>query len=440
MNQALVDQLLTSIDSDRLVIVCGAGLSMALPSVVPGSVQLAGEISAKYEVLGRTLPSAIRADLGKLAEFFFSNGMLPDLISKLVDWTPFRKLPNEGHEAIADFLACGVVEFVLTTNFDSLVEESAAVLGEPNFQGAIKTEDLTLPTQHQPYVKIHGCLIKEWGKTVWCESQLTSDVELKDRITSLSTWLSTHLHGRDVLLIGFWTDWDYLHMVLESAISKTRPNRVVLVDRDSATNLERKAPALWEWATRQSATFHHERESGAKFLSELRKRFSLAFFAQLLSNSCITYSALSGGKDPLVSPNFSILSARDLFAFRRDSEGLAVGSIPRNKRPDTTMSALGALHFAFASKYAALDGNRYFFAGKRYRLVQGAGRSLSEIKTIFEKEPPEPVPTDVVVCAGAIDDGCITSVIRTAVGGGIIRPGSAAKWITTNDAFTELSP
>src|SRR5258707_495364 len=120
MNQILADQLLTSIESDRLVIISGAGLSMTLPSYVPSAAQLTTDASALFRSTGRVLPAGTDANLETLAEYFFAQAMLPDFILKLIDWSPFRRLPNTGHEALADFLACGVVEFGLTTNFDFL--------------------------------------------------------------------------------------------------------------------------------------------------------------------------------------------------------------------------------------------------------------------------------------------------------------------------------
>ena len=84
------------------------------------------------------------------------------------------------------------------------------------------------------------------------------------------------------------------------------------------------------------------------------------------------------------------------------------------------------------------DGPRYVFGEKRYRIVQGAGRTLSEVKSSYEREPPEPIRTDVIICAGAIDDVGITSVIRKGRPGGIIRPGGASHWMMTDEAFREV--
>jgi hypothetical protein len=48
MDPELITRLLTSIEMDRLVVVCGAGLSLSLPSKVPNAFDLAQQCATKY--------------------------------------------------------------------------------------------------------------------------------------------------------------------------------------------------------------------------------------------------------------------------------------------------------------------------------------------------------------------------------------------------------
>src|SRR6266567_2520267 len=273
--------------------------------------------------------------------------MLVDLI-RLVEWHPFRHLPNAGHEAIADFLACRALEFGVTTNYDFLTEAAATDLGEPNFQNAIHADELIERRDHNPYLKIHGCCVKDDLRTVWCLPQVASDATIKARVESFRDWLSVNLKGKDVLLVGFWSDWGYLNLLLEGIVSPIQANRIVLVDLDTAANLAKKAPNLWKWANKATVQFNQVQESGADFLAELRKRFGLTYFNELFNQSIPTYMGM-GIAAPVAFPNISNLSAKELCDLRRDSDGLPCSAVPRKKRPEPTMGEVGAHHLAFAA-------------------------------------------------------------------------------------------
>ena len=105
----VAQQLLGSIEADRLVIFAGAGLSMAPPSTVPSALRLARHTAEKYaETTLSSVPDGANENLEAQAEFFFANGLLVHLfINRLVDWEPFRRSPNRGHAAVADFLCVG---------------------------------------------------------------------------------------------------------------------------------------------------------------------------------------------------------------------------------------------------------------------------------------------------------------------------------------------
>ncbi len=104
MDDDLRERLLNSIENDRLVMFCGAGLS--IPSGVPSACALARLCKGKYEhEIGRQLPEGM-TDLETLTEYFAANDQLVQtFIRRLIPREPFRLEPNSGHFAIADFLS-----------------------------------------------------------------------------------------------------------------------------------------------------------------------------------------------------------------------------------------------------------------------------------------------------------------------------------------------
>jgi len=114
-------RLLESIEADRLVLVCGAGLSMAPPSSLPDAKTIANACFDAYQELGGRCDGGLRDELAAFAQQFVDDGLLrPYFVSKLVPWERFVRPPNEGHTAVADLLLCRAVAAALTTNYDTL--------------------------------------------------------------------------------------------------------------------------------------------------------------------------------------------------------------------------------------------------------------------------------------------------------------------------------
>jgi len=441
LEEGLAARLLTSIETDRLVIFCGAGLSMAPPSLVPSAREVARACSTKYEdITAFTVSTDLREDIERLAEFFYAQGNLQSFfIRHLVPWTLFKTNPNPGHFAIADFLACGVFELGLTTNVDSLVEIAADTLGQSNFQASLDGNEATLTHQnHNPFLKLHGCYVRDQGNTLWCSSQLNV-APLMDKIASSKRWLQGYLLNRDLLVIGFWSDWAYLNHVLEDCVNTIEPNFIVLVDPDEAINLTRKAPNLWNWAANGNVNFVHVRESGAEFLNDLRRRFSRRYLERLAEASKPTYMGMTGSHFAGPVRFSDAATAEELYALRTDFSGKKGSDVPRTKRPDLSMHQLGASHLLLMANGAVLEGSIYVIDGKRIRLVHGAGELLSSVKSRFSREPPPPVSVDIVICVGADDDGGVpTNVVREQGAANIIRGGISGEWVTLDQARQQI--
>ena len=121
MDEVIASRLLASINANRLVILCGAGLSMSTPSNLPSAARLAQNCANRYlEITGHRLTDDLINDLEKLADHFRqTNEFRRVFIEQLIPWREFRRKPNNGHETVADFLTSGVAEYGITTNLVS---------------------------------------------------------------------------------------------------------------------------------------------------------------------------------------------------------------------------------------------------------------------------------------------------------------------------------
>jgi hypothetical protein len=169
-----------------------------------------------------------------------------------------------------------------------LIEIGAKLLGENDPEPSMEGASIGRFRPHRPILKIHGS-VTEKDYTLWFKRQLRSpklldegDRELRRRVFSLSKWLKANLVERDLVLVGFWSDWDYLNAILRESLRAVHGSLVVLVTPQPAEELKKKAPALWRWATTKSKTFHHVPESGDTFLEELRIAFSQKVLKQVL--------------------------------------------------------------------------------------------------------------------------------------------------------------
>ena len=87
----LRERLRNSIEDDRLVLFCGAGLSMARPSQVPSVAELARICSETYALdYSTVLPDDVATDLEKMAEYFLAKTLLvPTFVNRLIPRGPF---------------------------------------------------------------------------------------------------------------------------------------------------------------------------------------------------------------------------------------------------------------------------------------------------------------------------------------------------------------
>jgi len=183
---------------------------MGLPSTVPSAGVLTEQIIAEYNLRGLPpIPSTATVNLETLSEYLFAGGHQTLFVRNLIHWRPFKRDPNAGHQAIADFLTSSAVRFAVTTNFDELVEVAATDLGEDAFNYAVDSDTANINHGHNTYLKIHGC-VRDPDHTLWCHSQLNgpapvsaANQKVRNRITSSSGWLQANLPEKDIMFVGF---------------------------------------------------------------------------------------------------------------------------------------------------------------------------------------------------------------------------------------------
>lgn len=160
-------------DAGRLVVVCGAGLSMAPPSSLPSARRLAEMCFDHYRLTADpNCDLALRGDLEAFAEHFVGlNTLKPVFIDRLVPWIAFTRPYNAGHSAIADFLITRAFVAGLSTNYDTLIERRAWDYGF-DFRGALDGDEANVDSARQgPLLKFHGCSHRDRLSTVWAPSQ-----------------------------------------------------------------------------------------------------------------------------------------------------------------------------------------------------------------------------------------------------------------------------
>lgn len=442
IDQSLRETLLASIAGDNLVVLCGAGLSMAHPSCLPSAWQVAQHCVERYYALtGTRLPDHLANDIEQLAEHFLARSEFQNvLLAQLIDWSVFiRSPPNDGHLAIADLLGSRQIPLALSLNVDSLIESAALQLGEPDFLPIVFEADINRASHpHGVLLKLHGCANKYRWETIWCKSQIAND-PIQTRLAHLVRWVQGHLPNRDLLVVGYWTDWAYLNEILDNAIVSTEPRSVILVDPSTGEALQKKSPQVWDWANR-STTFRHIQASGDAFLSELRCIVSQHLIQTIWDRARPNSIAVLGWDMPAVLPRpFAAHSAADLYRLRRDVTGVPMNAVVRNGRADESHILIGVLQMALCALGARCSSNVFEWNGCRLRMVHTPAQPLSAVKRRFAAEPPDPHPADRTICVGALDDGgAPANIVRRGIPQGIVRNSPAEQWETHDHILSEL--
>jgi hypothetical protein len=430
-------RLLASVDAGRLVVLCGAGLSMAAPSNLPSARRVAEICFDVYALkVDPLLNPALREDLEALAEHFAAlNTLKSQFIENLVPWSEFVRPPNPGHAAIADFLITKAVVAALSSNYDKLIEQCGWDYGA-DFFGSLDGDEATVCSRRQaPLLKFHGCSYRDRANTLWAPSQL-NDLTVAERIEKSRIWMAANLRQKDLLVVGFWSDWEYLNQTIGGAVQGLDPLSVTVIDPFGTEQLQQKAPQLWALAHQVNVTFTHIQESGADALDELRRAFSESYLRQVLASGKSAFEAEIGSVCEPTWLNVAGLDSESLYSWRRDAEGVPVGRPARANLP-TTDEALGYFHLLLRRAGAVQGQAWYSFGGRQIRVINGAGSFLSTVAARFV-EPPSVPAAELCIAVGASDLGLPGNVLRAGAAGSLVRPATTSKWLTLEQARVEL--
>lgn len=433
ISAALKTKLLGAIDTDTLVFLCGAGLSMPSPSFLPSAARVA-EICYNKWVANEALGDDLKYDVDKLAGHFHASNDFESIFIPLVPWNDLSGAPNKGHAAVADLLVSRGAHAALSANFDTMIERWAEQR-KVAMQGALTGQEATNFTiNSSPLLKFHGCLQRGRSATLWTKAQL-AEAAVQARVQSCSQWMNLHLPGRHLVVVGFWTDWGYLNDVLADAFAITNALSVTVIDPMPSADLQAKATGLWDKLTTLSAAFEHIEESGDEILEELRVAYSTSWARKFYALGQPLAQASGIAHTP--SPNG--LSCDDLYDLRRDVEGVPYTRAAMLKAPPVDAAEAAFAHIELANDGAVQAGAWLAHGGRTVRIVNGAGRGLSDMREAH-KEPPNLAQPDIILCAGAIDLGVPGRLIATGKGASIVSPapGGCAKWLIRADARSEL--
>ena len=416
LSAEVTTRLLGAIETDLLVFLCGAGLSLPSPSDLLSAVKVAQICYDRWQSI-EILDPAFRNDVDRLAAHFYARGDFNKVfIRRLVPWNELVGRPNSGHAAIADLLISRGAYAALSTNFDSLIE-SWAEERKIALQGALTAQDALDIANANPLIKLHGCIRAREG-TLWTQAQL-ADPAIQARMECFSDWMKLALPGKDLVVVGFWSDWSYLNDALANAFSIDNARSVTVIDPSPTVTLQTKAPAFWAKLNGMSDAFVHIQASGDEALEELKTAYSKTWARR--------YYALGGalvqgaGGTVEVKAPFDALAMDDLYNLRRDAEGVPYTRAARLKEPAATAAQAAAVHVMLLNNGATQQGAWLQLGGRSIRVVNGAGQGLADVQAQY-KEPATILQSEIVVCAGAFDFGVPARVIDPGRGASTIRP------------------
>ncbi len=425
-----------AIVEDRLALICGAGLSMADPSKIPSAWSVAASAKQKYDAIYGADAEPLSEDIEEQAEFFHAQGRLSTTyLTKLVDIDTFSAPPNAGHFAVADFLLTKTAQIAVSTNVDALIEFAGDQLYGGIVTATRRDNAAAFYPANAPLLKIHGCWKSDPRQTVWAPSQLQCEPN-QSRIADCAQWIEQQLLNRDLVIVGYFTDWDYLNSLLERCLNAVNPSNVIVVDPSSTEDLEGKAPALFGVGERAIGGFYHIQCSGADFLDELRRRWSASYVRRALNSGNQLLAAAGdhrASQDNCEPPEATV---EQLWAIRRDIEGLAPGYPCKNGEP-IDAAAVGRMIVILRYAGATLEGDIWNLNGQRIRVVRASGKALNDFERIHAGSASPLSAPDITIASGARDFGLKSDIARSGNPSNVVRNRSS-RFLTEEQAEQDL--
>jgi hypothetical protein len=427
---------LTSLLGDRLALLAGAGLSMAPPSSLPSAEAIARSAKEEYDAIFGTTRPPLAAQIADQAEFFFQRGELMTVYFRtLIDANAFAGQPNAGHFAAADLLLVRGIQTGVTTNVDALIETAGQLLFGQVGVGIDVATVAALSPDISPLLKIHGCRVVDQANMVWAPSQLHT-APVSARIAESAQWLKVRLLDRDLLIVGYWTDWDYLNSILATTLGAVRPARVIVVDPADGTSFADKAPALYAVGERATVAFKHVRVSGADFLDRLRMDFSRSFVRRVLHSGVDDFRASTGAEPDPAWMECPTLDNETLWSVRRDLEGRTPNEPAKERKPPTE-TLVGLTILQLQARGAVADGPYWMLDGRRVRVLRAANKLLHRVEAEYARDTPTVTAPDLVIAVGADSHALPFDIVRAGFTATIAR-GDSTRWLSRLDALQEL--
>jgi hypothetical protein len=213
---------------------------------------------------------------------------------------------------------------------------------------------------------------------------------------------------------------------------------VTLIDPTDLAQLQAKAPDLWALAHEAGVTFSHVQQDGAVALKELRDEFSRSVVRSTIMSSATAYLAKTGAALNLAAADFPGLQTGELYALRRDLEGVPPTKPARSLAPISSGAMAGLAHALLRLKGGVPNGSYYDLGAETVRVVNGSGQCLEQMKDMFDEAPSAATAT-TVIAAGAVSLHLPSRLATTPDPGNLIRPAAASKWIGLDQAIGEMA-
>ncbi|MEO6903936.1 MAG: SIR2 family protein [Bacteroidia bacterium] len=201
--QNSLDQIINDIQSNNLVIYCGAGISR--DSGIPVVNELVPYILEKLKIESSDILkiydpiSGLKIPFESFMEIIHTNVRAYEIF-KIFE----KGLPNHNHLVIANLMQKGLLNYVVTTNFDRLQEEANTILNLSKYDlisSENQFEKLIFNGLNKAIIKIHGS-VDNIDEMVITLQQVSAHKSITSRKHVINETFSTGNH-KSVLILGY---------------------------------------------------------------------------------------------------------------------------------------------------------------------------------------------------------------------------------------------
>jgi hypothetical protein len=154
--QNLPPAVVENIKNKETVFFVGSGFSLS--AGFPSSGSIASLLVRKVEDDGKVVDPVTRVQLDRAAELFettYGRGRLVSEVESFLRTAP-QDVPSPSHRLLASLVKHGFVRTIVTTNYDTLIEDACALLGAPITVVAHESQLHSAAGDVPVLYKIHG--------------------------------------------------------------------------------------------------------------------------------------------------------------------------------------------------------------------------------------------------------------------------------------------